>query len=370
MIVLMSASPAITHDPPLDWMRKQAMQTELDIHSAIETLEQATGVVLPVYFRPDTDPAYAVALLGATVRMFVREIVDPAAICLSVDGSGLSLAVARQVASEYATQLVHAEPNRGKLASVRNGMARLLQQPQLRYLAAADCDGDHFANELLNFVRCAENVSQTLGTGRVIVLGVRVSRHRALGFLRAEQEELADRILLDALHYAAAHTGRPLALQYATPLEDVPDFHSGYRLFSRETAADVFLSEPLLAGCDEIAYYRHACEAVMMVEALQRGATLALVNRRTFDEQPISSFARLDRSQLAADMIIWPCKRLNIPGPFVAQWLANHLPRLLLGTLVPQGRAELLAIRNLVLRAFDQPVPGEGDDGIVRLPFV
>src|SRR5262245_2249233 len=98
------------------------MQTELDIHTTIKTLEQATGVVLPVYFRPETDPDYATALLGATVRMFVREVANPLAICLSVDGGGLSLAVASQVAGAFGVQLVHGAPNRGKLASVRNGM--------------------------------------------------------------------------------------------------------------------------------------------------------------------------------------------------------------------------------------------------------
>src|SRR4026207_1585532 len=108
------------------------MQTELDLQSAIETLERATGVVLPVYFRPDTDPDYATALLSATVRMFVREVANPQAICLSVDGGGLSLEIARRVAADFGVQLAHAEPNRGKLASVRNGMSKLLGQPHLR----------------------------------------------------------------------------------------------------------------------------------------------------------------------------------------------------------------------------------------------
>ena len=93
-----------------------------------------------------------------------------------------------------------------------------------------------------------------------------------------------------------------------------------------------------------------------------------MVSRRTYDEQPVSVFARLDRSQLAADMIIWPCKRLNVPGHFVAQWMTNHLPRLLLGTLVPQGRDELLAIRERVLMAFDQPV-GVTED-LLRSRFI
>jgi hypothetical protein len=345
------------------------MQIELTAQSAIDTLEQATGIVMPVFFRPESDPAYVGALLRTSVQMFIREVAGPASICLSVDGGGLSLEIARQVAGELGTQLVHAEPNRGKLASVRNGMAHLLQSVHLRYLAMVDCDGDHFANELLNFVRCAEQVAHVMATARVMVLGARISRHRAMGFLRGEQEELADLILLDALHYDAARTNRPLALQFCTPLDTLPDFHSGYRLFSRATAEEVFLSEPVLAGCDETAYFRHACEAVTAVEALQHGATLALVNRRTFDEQPISSFARLDRTQLAADMIIWPCKRLNVPGRFVAQWLTNHLPRLLLSTLVPQGRTELLAIRDLVLHAFGEPTPAVQGE-IMRLPFV
>jgi hypothetical protein len=346
------------------------METELAVGKAIEKLERATGVVLPVYFRPETDPAYATALLRATVRMFVREVADSSAICLSVDGGGLSLDVGRAVAADSGVQLVHAEPNRGKLASVRNGMARLLENPELRYLAAADCDGDHFANELLNFVRCAETITQLTQTDKIVVLGERISTHRALGFLRGEQEALADRLLLDALHYHAARTDQPLALTFAASLGDLPDFHSGYKFFSRATAERVFLGEPQLAGCSETAYYRHACEAVMIVEAILDGATLATVNRRAFDEQPISSFARLDRSQLAADMILWPCKRLGVPAHFVEQWLANHLPRLLLGTLVPQGRAELLAIRELVLRGYGRTATGESAEGLLRTPFV
>ncbi|MDQ3249568.1 MAG: hypothetical protein M3Q45_10250 [Chloroflexota bacterium] len=338
--------------------------------AALTLLEHATGVVIPVYFHPDTDFALGAALLRDTVHLFARELADPGAICLSVDDAGVSLAIGEQIATEYGTQLVPAERNRGKLAAVRAGMQVLLANQALHYLAVVDADGDHFANELLNFVRCAADVQQRMATDRVMVLGSRLSRHRPLGFLRGEQEELANRILMDALQYDAAHTGQPLILQFVGPPDDVLDAHSGYRLFSRTTAEKVFLSPPTLAGCSESAYYRHACEAVSLIEALQSGAILATVNRRTFDEQPISSFARLDRAQLAADMIIWPCKRLNVPGSFVQQWLTNHLPRLLLGTLVPQGRAELLAIRNQVLAAFGLAVAVEKSADIERLRFV
>ena len=217
-----------------------------------------------------------------------------------------------------------------------------------------DQDGDHFANELINFVHAGEHVTAH-GSSSVLVLGNRSSRHHALGFLRGQQEDFADRLLMDALTYAAAVRQAPLALQFATAYDPLPDFHSGYKLFSRAVAKRVFLCTPQLAGCDEEAYYRHACEAVMTVEALLAGATLATVNRTALDEQPISAFANFDRRRLAADMMIWPCKRLGVPAVFVGQWLDNHLAALLLRTLAPQGRDELLAIRDLVRRAFDLP---------------
>jgi hypothetical protein len=67
---------------------------------------------------------------------------------------------------------------------------------------------------------------------------------------------------------------------------------------------------------------------------------------------------------MVADKIVWPCRRLGIPGHFVRQWLRNHLPRLLLNTLTPQGRGELKQIRRLVLEdlgledAPEEPIEG------------
>ena len=173
-----------------------------------------------------------------------------------------------------------------------------------------------------------------------------------MGFLRGELEELADRMLLDALHYDAVVTGKPLRLEFAAVFDEFPDFHSGYKLFSRPTAEDVFNPIPPLMGLPEEAVSRHAVEAVMTVEAIRAGALLVVVHRSTFDEQPVSTFGLLDRRRMVADKILWPCLRLNVPGLFVEQWMANHIPRLLLGTLVPQGEEELADIRRLVLEGY------------------
>lgn len=318
--------------------------------SALHTVRHATGVVITVYFRPDHDPDAGYALVADTVAMYLHELADPAALCLSVDGPGPGVAVARRIAATTGVRVVEGEVNRGKFAALALGMRDLLQNPALTYFAAVDQDGDHFANDLLNFIRAAEHVRAQTGNDRVVVMGNRLSRHRPLGFLRAEQEELANRILFDALTYHAAVTGAPLRLQYLTTQDALPDFHAGYKVFSRPSAHAVFDHEPPLLDLPPNAALRHAIEAVMTVEAHLDGAILAAVNRRTFDEQPISLFAALNRARLHADLILWPCLRLGVPPHFVAQWLDNHLPALLLGTLAPQGQAELVAIRDLVLR--------------------
>ena len=86
------------------------------------------------------------------------------------------------------------------------------------------------------------------------------------------------------------------------------------------------------------------------------GGYLGVVNRSTINEQPLTTFGLYDRCQLVADKLIWPCKRLDVPVPFIRQFLANHIPRLLLSAMVPEGREELKEIYRLTLRAFgDEP---------------
>ena len=101
----------------------------------------------------------------------------------------------------------------------------------------------------------------------------------------------------------------------------------------------------------------------MTVEAILKGARLVQLNRTAINEQPISVFGALDRAQLTADMILWPCMRLDVPVEFVNQWLRNHIPRLLLHTLVPDGREVMEAIHQLVLDAY-----GVRDSGAIHAP--
>ena len=310
---------------------------------------QTTGIVIPVYLPPTMDDTHAIALLEDNLAACVAAVDDPLTICLVADGEDCGATVIRSLAPRHGVDAVVGPTNRGKLHALRLGMERLGQRTRLQWFATIDADGDHFANELVNLVRAGIHAQQERGATGVHVLGRRISRHRPMGWLRGELEELADRVLLDALAYDAAIRDQPLRLALATTLEEFPDFHSGFKLFSRQIMEAVFLQTPDFCGVDETAYYRHGCEAVMTVEAHLAGADLVLVNRTTLNEQPVSTFGRLDRERLVADKIVWPCR----PPQFLDQWLCNHMPRLLLPTLVPEGKRELVAIRQLIAAEYD-----------------
>jgi len=344
------------------------MSAEASAVAAANSVRDRTGIVVPVYFPSGVDGSVGEDLLRDNVAACVRQVADPGRICLSVDGEGCGEEIAAQLQAQWGVTCCTAPENKGKLQAVRDGMSRLFELEELAFFAVVDSDGDHFAHELHNLVRAGLHARRFAGVEEVVILGRRISLHRPLGFLRGELEELADRILLDALAFDAALTGAPLRLECATTLDEVPDFHSGYKLFSRGAARETFLRQPKLSGVGEAAYYRHACEAVMIVEALKGGAYLAVVNRSTLNEQPVSTFGLLDRSRLVADKIVWPCKRLGVPAHFVDQWLRNHMPRLLLNTLAPQGQVELRQIRDLVLTDFGV-VPPDDDSSAVRGPL-
>lgn len=328
---------------------------------ARQTSRRATGIVIPVYMPAEVDNSAARRLLEDNVEACLAAVDDPTVICLAADGRDSGGATVDELSQRYGVKAVTGSVNRGKLHALRLGMQQLAPDTRLEWFATIDADGDHFANELANLVRAALYACSERGAAAVHVIGRRISRHRPMGWLRGELEELADRILLDAMAYEAVVSKRPLRLALANVMDEFPDFHSGYKLFSRSVMETVFLGRPELCGVDETAYYRHGCEAVMTVEAHLAGADLVLVNRTTLNEQPVSTFGRLDRGRLVADKIIWPCRRLGVPPAFLDQWLKNHMPRLLLPTLAPEGKNELVAIRNLIAADFGLPPTSAAD---------
>ena len=322
-------------------------------------MHTTTGIVVPVYIPKIVDTDQGQALLQDNVAALLPCVDNPSAICLSVDGKENGQDIAQHLSQEMGVSYTVAPSNRGKLQSIRQGVQYLTGHDHFKYLAVIDQDGDHFGNELVNFIRTGEYIAEKRNDPRVIVLGRRPSLHRPMGLLRGELEELADRVLLDILMYHAAVTNKPLPLEYVLTLGDPPDFHSGYKLFDWKTAQSVFLSPPVQSGVSDRCYFHHAVEAVIVVEALESGAYLGAVNRTTINEQPMSTFGLYDRIQLVADKMIWPARRLDIPVSFISQWLSNHIPPLLLNTLVPDGKEELKQIRMTVLNTLNGEQNGQ-----------
>jgi len=322
---------------------------------ALEALRESSAIVIPAYFPSTTDPRLAAGLLIDTALGCRALVQDPARVCISVDGENAAAATARTLEADYGLRVVVSPRNRGKLGAVEEGLAALIGQESVGYFFLIDQDADHFPNELPNFIRAAQRVAYRAKRDRLLVLGRRSSRHHPMGYLRGELEELADRMLVDCLHYHGALAGAPLNLQYALLLDEFPDFHSGYKLLTRPVVLDLLRNGIPLEGLSEDAVYRHAVEAVLSVEAVLCGAIIVSVARSTFNEQPITAFGQLNRCRLVSDKIIWPAKRLQVPAAFVGQWMENNLARLQLATLAPSGKDELFEIRNLVRRAFDLP---------------
>jgi len=333
-------------------------------HALLATLKLVkhhTGIVVPVYLPSDEKHDAGAALLRDTVRAFADLIDDPGFVCLSVDGTENGMETAQQLGDSLGVSVVGEAENRGKLQGMIGGTRELLGKKDIKYLAVVDQDGDHFANELPNFVRAAEHILSQTGSKRVLVNGGRTSRHRPMGFLRGELEEFADRVLLEMLRYRAAAKGTPLDLRFAGTTEEFPDFHSGYKLYNRRTAEEVFGQDPDLCGCARDAGYRHGCEAVAVVQSLESGAIFGQVMRSTFNRQPVSTFESLDIVELVSDKMIWPARRLEIPATFIRQWMLNCMPGLSLQTLLPQGAGTLGEIFRRVMEELDP-------DGSHRLP--
>ena len=202
--------------------------------SSTEAVRTSTGIVIPVFFPPGVDQQVGHDLLSDTVDACVRQVERPESVCLSVDGEPYGRDVGEVLSRRFQVRLTWCPRNKGKLQAVRRGMEVLLEEGGHDYLASLDADGDHFPHELANGIRSAQYARRKDPDLEVLALGRRISRHRPMGLMRGEMEELADRILLDALAYSATVRGCPLRLEYATVLEEFPDFHSGFKMLTRD----------------------------------------------------------------------------------------------------------------------------------------
>jgi hypothetical protein len=330
-------------------------------------------MVIPVWYSPSESDEVIASLLyltlaDCTLFMPLDQIV------LVVDGNPRIAQIAQAERDRLARRegtapaLIIEEENRGKEYAVTQGMRWLLSEcPGADLLCVRDADADHFINDLPNLARAAVHIAQATDNERVLIIGRRGSLHRPMGWLRGELELLQDRALLDALRYHLAQQDRVLDLRFCAGPNIVPDFNSGYKLYTRAVAGRIFAdpgAEMRCLGPDE--FWRCGAETISIVHGVLSGATLGEVRRMTFDGQPTSSFSSEAEARLRwySGVIAWIFCRLDVPIESARQILDNRVAASRMVTLGPVAE-ELWAVRDAVLtrlaayygQAYTPPAP-------------
>jgi hypothetical protein len=318
-------------------------------------LAQITGMVVPAFFssKPTDDMVRRLlwVTLGECGQYLAWEHV-----WVVVDGDARTA----RLLAEVQTQVVRGQgrsfntlvlpENHGKFWALKAGVAALLEaSPSVDYVAMRDGDGDHTLADMPALLRAAVTLSEIYGDTRIIVLGARRSRHHPMGWVRGELETLLDRFTLDALSYRLAREGRVLNLSHCLRGDGVPDLSSGYKVYGRQSAQNLFLrAEPQYASLSAEDYWHFGPETVPIVEGLLQDTVIAEVSRGTWDGQPTTSFGEFRYVTLYGELISWICTRLQVPTEVAAQLYDNHAPKMLLRTTA-EGRELLANLRRYAL---------------------
>ncbi|MCZ6677716.1 MAG: hypothetical protein O7E52_10745, partial [Candidatus Poribacteria bacterium] len=158
--------------------------------------------------------------------------------------------------------------------------------------------------------------------------------------------------------YALAREAKVINMQYFAEHGLIPDFHSGFKLYTRESAQialEGFLK--VQQAMPQLDMMRYGSEAVPIVEIVANGGTVGQVNRITLETQPVVTSVRAKRLETYANKLIWTLTRLSIPYASAKQLLDNAIPRTL---LYKDGNAlaELMGLRREVF----QKLGGTGNE--------
>jgi hypothetical protein len=236
--------------------------------------------------------------------------------------------------------------NQGKGGAVAAGLHYLLENTSVEAVVIRDADGDHFINDVPHLARLGWQISTEQGTDLIVVNGGRRERHRPLGFIRGQYELFVNDIVWHSLAYACARSGRVLPQQYLN-YSPVPDFQSGFKLYSRTAAARIVEIGNSLRQTAP-AMLRWGCEVWPVVELLLAGGVIGEINRIALHAQPLSTYNGSSRQRIYGSILQWTFRRLEVPAPAAQQLFDNALSRILMASHA-ELHAELLELRREVL---------------------
>lgn len=295
------------------------------------------GVVIPTYLASDLSPRVRRELLCSSLTGLDAHV-DWANVVLVLDGADwvredAVAAIAAVAPGGSGPRLLELPENRGKGGAMVAGLDLLLGEG-LAWLAVLDCDGDHAPSDLGHLTDLGRMVADYRDTDLVEVVGRRIGRHGALGYLRAELEGVTSRVVFAALRYALARDqARALDETWLAPYGE-PDLEAGYRVYSRAAARVVVdrlravAAEP---GDEKMMWW--GIEVVPTVEIALAGGVHAEGNRTTQEHQPTSSYLRGHGvAEVYAAELSWILRRCGIPATAAALYLEDAMLRTTLRT--------------------------------------
>ncbi|HIE28809.1 TPA: glycosyltransferase [Candidatus Poribacteria bacterium] len=290
------------------------------------------GMVIPIWFPEDISETDIVRMINLTLAD-AECLVEQSHQILICDGQQDVKQIIDDMlrASGKSSVVLATEQNRGKGGAVGYGINYLLDNSEVDYIVTRDADGDHFINDVPHLVRLASQMQAELNDSKIAVVGGRLDVHRPMGFARGEYELLVNDVIWHALQYTLAIEEKVINMQYFAEHGLIPDFHSGFKLYTRDSAK-IALDGLINAAQEkpELDMLRHGAETVPIVEIVVAGGTLGQVNRITLETQPVVTSEGLNRAIRYANRLIWMFTRLSIPFTSAIQLLDNAIPRTLL----------------------------------------
>jgi len=317
-------------------------------------LRGRVGMVIPAWYPPGVPAAEAARLLATTLadNWALVRLED---VMVVVDGSDAARTAAASVTQDLgdaghgAVEVLDFQTNAGKGAALGAGFRRLLEHTELEWFGVRDADGDHFIEDLPHLYRIAEQVTADCPNRPVCVVGSRANVHAPLGWLRGEFELLLNEIVVDALAFALAREGRAWDTRYLALR--APDLQSGYKLYNRQAVEIATRGlETQAKAHPDFSLLRTGMEIVPFVEVALAGGIAAEVQRKTFYDQPVTSYGRVELHRFYGRKLAWALKRCAVPSGAATVLLDGALARRPLFT-DPQGRTHALAMRELVMDA-------------------